>query len=176
MIETRFVDHFSPKTLDEMSRRSRQLSTLVRRFVKPMKEDQAEHADKEEGEDGSKWPALAAATSKHARYLTKSKRQKGQRIVEVTKVEGMLGVLPEVTVVQARGFSLFARPPSRLAHIAKAQHFGGAVGRGSVLPARSYIYVSEKLARDWVDAVGRFVIHEDGKGPLGRDSKGRFTR
>lgn len=180
MIESRFVDNFSPKTLDEISKRSKELAQLMRRFVRPLRDDQLEHAAKEQSSDGSKWPKRAASTVEKTRILRSSHRQKGQRVFKYTKVEGLLGTLPERTVVSTQGFAVFARPASGLRKIADVQHFGGPAGRGAIIPAREYIYVSEALAQAFVKAVADFTLgNGPGRGPVlprQRDSRGRFQK
>ena len=158
---TRYVDDSSVIAgLDNMRERGRQMASVFRMLRRPMREDQQKHAEDEEGPDGA-WPPLAASTreARDKRQKVFSVSKKGRRGKVTTtqfKARGVLGVLPELVSVKAVGFSVFAR--STVQKIARAQHFGGPVGRGSVLPERPFLFVSESLARLAEQAVLDHVV------------------
>jgi phage gpG-like protein len=137
------VAHF-----DEVARRApERIARIFSSLRAPMRRDQREHADREEGPDGARWPARSPRTAEKVRIIRRAGRQKGQRTFRYTKIEGLLGTLPELTTVGVQRAAVFARPPSRMTFLAEVHTWGAIAGRGSVIPARPYIYVSDELAR-----------------------------
>lgn len=148
------VAHF-----DEVARRApERIAKIFASLRAPMRRDQREHADREEGPDGARWPARAASTAEKVRIIRRAGRQKGQRTLRYTKIEGLLGTLPELTVVGAQRAAVFARPPTRMTFLADVHSWGAVAGRGAVIPSRPYIYVSEELARSALAKIASGVL------------------
>lgn len=96
----------------------RLVADIVRDLKKPLRADQRDHAKAQEGPEG-KWPA---------RRLGGRRRILG-RLPSAVKVTGRNGV---VTVASRASWSL-------------AHQEGGRVGRGAVLPARPFLWISEAM-------------------------------
>lgn len=128
----------------------RRLEAVFRKLRQPMRRDQADHAREEAGPDGP-WPARTTK-ARTRKMFAKVRRRKGQPAqAEVFRFTGLLGVLPDVIQVKAIGATVFARSPIKWA---KAHADGDVVGRGSTLPARPFLYVSEKLGELATEMIG----------------------
>jgi hypothetical protein len=170
VILARVEDRFTGTTLEEISRRSKQLAQVFQRLREPLKKDQADHADKEEGPEGS-WPARKPTERRRVSLLVSKKRKKGKVETTVTEIKGLLGALPEVLQIRASRFQVWARSPVRWA---SAQFHGGRVGRGSLLPPRPFVWVSPELAAHAAKMIADFAIGDAARSG-GRGANGRFT-
>lgn len=126
--------------LAAMERRARALGPTMRTLVKPMKDDQRNHKSAKEGPDGS-WPARAASTIARAHGKRKLPRNP-------------LGRLPTAVA--------YAVTPSSITGTSKvrwsgAHQDGDRVGRGSRLPARPFLWLSDEFVnlaeRELADAL-----------------------
>lgn len=166
---------FDTRDIDEGFRdvigRSKQLGDVFRALQRPMREDQADHADKEVGPNGP-WPARSPATTKKHRsrgkmfaQAARGRKNKGQ--FTVFKSRSTLGVLPDLIQVKAEGFTVSAVSPVAWA---PAHADGDTVGRGSVLPSRPFIWVSQELA----DTAANAILEYIGDGWAGKPRKVRI--
>jgi phage gpG-like protein len=130
------------KGLDAMERRAHALAPAYARIKGLMKEDQRDHAKTQSGPEG-KWPARSAATRQHHRRLPRR----------------ILGKLP--TAVAYRATATGAIGESRVKWGAAHQD-GARVGRGSRLPARPFLWISDDLASKSADVIGKVVTEAFG--------------
>lgn len=118
--------------LDAMAKRSHQLEPAFQEIKTAMKVDQKEHREDESGPDGHWAPrkasTIAAAKSHHKGRLVPRK---------------ILGKLP--TAVSYKALPLGVEGESRIKW-SLTQQDGGPVGRGVVLPARPFLWISDKLS------------------------------
>jgi phage gpG-like protein len=117
--------------LAAMRRRSRSLSPAFREIGKAMRLDQRDHAKEREGPEGE-WPKRSPRTL--------AKLRAGGR-----RARRPLGKL--VRAVTYRATKLGAVAESRIAWSGIHQH-GGVAGRGAKIPARPFLWISEKLFRE----------------------------
>lgn len=155
MIEiARVEDRALVKSLDDKARRSKQLASVFRRLRPHMIEDQKQHAQREEGPDGA-WAPRAPATRERKRVFRQTKKKKGAVEATYFTVNGTLGALPELVVARATGFTVFVKSMVRWASVHQE---GGTVGRGSVIPARPFLWVSDELAQRAQKMIADFVM------------------
>lgn len=161
MTTTQVDDRAFQRSMADIVARSRQLASLFRGPIRRrLVEDQADHAARERGPEGT-WAPRAPATRERKRIFRKTSKSKGAIKATYFAANGVLGALPELLQVRATGFSVYARSPIRWA---PSHQFGDTVGRGSVIPARPFVYVSVELA-EWVErAIGAFVIDGTSRG------------
>lgn len=119
------------------------LPRVFRRLVGELRRDQEDHARKEEGPDGTRWPARQYKAAPTMMAERKRATQTKPARWEVSKYGGLLGALPRMIQVRSLGLSVWARHPIAWA---TAQAEGGVVGRGSRLPARPFLWISQALA------------------------------
>ncbi|MDQ3295077.1 MAG: phage virion morphogenesis protein [Myxococcota bacterium] len=143
---------FDTSSLDQalmsMSRRGKMLGQVFRDLKKPMRLDQREHAKDRSGPLGS-WAARAPTT------LAKL-RSGGRRLRKRP-----LGRLTTAVTYRATRTGLMAE--SRVAWSGVHQE-GGRVGRGSVIPARPFLWISDELLRKAEDAVTSAILLAFGRG------------
>ena len=116
------------KGLDALGRKS-VLAAAMKDLKKPMKLDQREHAKAKSGPEGSWAPRAASTLASYARSKKKLPKK-------------LLGRLPTAVGYRATLYSVIAE--SRVAWSASQQD-GGTVGRGARLPARPFLWISDKL-------------------------------
>lgn len=125
--------------LDAMERRAHALGPAFAEIKSAMKLDQREHRDDQAGPDG-KWSPRAASTIAMA-------KQRHKRLPR-----RVLGKLP--TAVAYKSTALGAVGESRVKW-SLSQQDGGRVGRGAVLPARPFLWISDKLLAAAAEIVDR---------------------
>ena len=112
---------------------SRDLRPAFRELRKPTLDDQRDHQRAKSG-PGGKWPSLAAST----RLRYKQMRARGKK-----PPRSLLGRLPKANVVTIDRMRM--RVTSRV-RWSLTQKRGGRAGH-STLPARDYLWISNKLRR-----------------------------
>lgn len=112
---------------DAMSRKA-VLGEAMKELKAPMKLDQKEHAKAKSGPDGA-WPARAASTlASYAAHHRKPGKLLGRLPIAVSYRATLTSVIGESRV----GWS-------------QAHADGAIVGHGAKLPAREFLYISDKL-------------------------------
>lgn len=153
----------------EMSRRADTLASVFQALKRPARQDQEDHAQKAMGSDGP-WPRRAQATldklnERAARVVvSRRKRRNWNRGTQVTirttkrrVASTPLGILPKAIRYSARGDALVAK--SAIARGWGSAHQQGAtVGRGSRLPAREFLWFSDRFLEVMTEAIELHVI------------------
>ena len=134
------------RSLDAMQRRAKALGGAWRLIKGEMREDQRDHAKSASAPDG-KWPPRAAATLEKAKSKGRARRT--------------LGKLPTSTTYTATSSGAQAR--SRVPWSGVHQE-GGTVGRGSVIPARPFLWISDNLIDRATLIITRRILAEFGGG------------
>lgn len=130
--------------VDGMRAKGKALGKVFRELKPIVRADQRDHAKQQAGPDG-RWQKRAVSTlasfkrGKSGRRLTK--RPLGKLVQAVTYKASRFGVIAE------------SRVPWSGVH-----QWGGTVGRGSVIPARPFLWISEKLLKAAADAIEAQVI------------------
>lgn len=119
------------KGLDAMLKRAHQLEPAFEEIKEEMKADQKDHRENEAGPDG-RWAARKASTIADAKA-----HHKGRLVPRK-----ILGKLPTAVTYKALPLGVFGE--SRIKW-SEAQQEGGPVGRGAVLPARPFLWISDQL-------------------------------
>lgn len=149
------VLEFDPRAVfagfDRMAKQGRTLGKAFRILKPDLRADQKDHAARASGPDGA-WPARATATaSKLARssrrYLGKRRRKSSKR---------PLGRLVTAVMYMASNAGLVAR--SRVPWSGVHQE-GGKVGRGATIPARPFLWISERMLIRSVEVISRVVAY-----------------
>lgn len=122
---------------DRMAKQSRTLGRAFQLIKPEMRADQKDHASHQAGPDGP-WPARASSTSaKHARsgrrYLGRRRRKRTAR---------PLGRLLTTVSYMASNAGVFGTSPITWSGVHQQ---GGKVGRGAVVPARPFLWLSDRL-------------------------------
>lgn len=145
----------------DVEERARRLRPAFREIRKPMRQDQRAHASEERGPGGA-WPPRSPLTEARRKARNKGVRAtKAMRAIAITKFKKrptpkrILGRLPNA-VVYVVG-DLFIRATSRVPWSA-AQQDGGRVGRGAILPARPFLWLSSTLLGKARDVLGAFIV------------------
>lgn len=129
---------------DSMKSRGRALVGAFRELVPAMREDQRDHASERSGPDG-KWPARAPATRRS--HGNMPRKPLGKLTTAVTyKVDAM-------------GASAESKIPWSGAH-----QDGGKVGNGATLPARTFLWISDRFLDFAVDVLGARLVRAFGGG------------
>lgn len=149
------------RAIETLEQRAARLGPAFRELRKPFRGDQHGHARGEEG-PGGKWPARSPLTE--ARRLA---RNRGVRMTKAMKVIALkkptkratprriLGRLPGAVMYKVG--ELFIRATSR-AKFGGAHQKGATVGRGSKLPARMFLWISDGLLSTARDVLGNYVV------------------
>lgn len=132
---------------------------------KPMRDDQSDHARKQAGPEG-KWPKNAASTIERRQQAkrgrrramkaakTKSKFSNARRQFRAPK---LMGSMPNRTVkVQTLGGDGL-QAISKVAW-SGVQQDGGRVGRGSRIPARPFLWLSDGFMAKATDAIETHLV------------------
>lgn len=134
------------RAFSAMERRARALGPVFSSLKAPMRADQAEHQASQMGPDG-KWPVRSDATLEKIR----SQGRRGRP----------LGRLPSSTSYSAGDFGVVgkSRVPWSGAH-----QDGARVGKGSVLPARPFLWLGRDLLLRAQGAIERALVEAFGVG------------
>ena len=120
--------------IDSLTAAARDKSPVYKELRKPLRQDQAEHAKRREGPAG-KWPAKSPFTlAREARARKRAGKKRGSR--------RLLGKLPSAIAVKADRNKVVAYSRVRWSSI---HQDGGAAGRGAKIPARPFLWASQKL-------------------------------
>lgn len=122
--------------LKQLEQVTRDLSPLYRALKKPLKNDQTNHQRTRTGPDGA-WAPRSASTTARGRSARKGAKGK---VVRKRIAGNLLGKLPRAVKYEATGN--FVRGTSRVAWGLVHQE-GGKAGRGSVIPARPFLWMSD---------------------------------
>lgn len=147
MIEVREIDLGEvERSFDAMKRRGRELGQAFRVLKPEMRADQRDHAARREGPEGS-WPPLAQSTlAKRASLGRLRRRPLGRLTSAVTYTASKDGVVAR------------SRVPWSGAH-----QEGAVVGRGSRLPARPFLWLSDRLIERAKEILARVVTDAFGR-------------
>jgi hypothetical protein len=145
--------------LREMAKRGSDLRPVFKQFRGVIKEDLADHFDRSMGEDG-KWAPRAPSTIERIMGLHGSTYKRGKRAGSPTKrgqkrLDNQLGKLKTSWSVRLTPRLLEFRSKAGL--IADVQTRGGTVGKGSVIPARPFAYISEPVIEQFANVTADFV-------------------
>lgn len=132
---------------------------------RPMRDDQADHAKAQAGPDG-KWPKNSAKTVERRRQAARGRRRAMKAAKTKAKFSNkrrqfragrLLGSLPNRTVkVQQLGSDgLLAISKVKWSGVHQE---GGRAGRGSRIPARPFLWLSDRFKRQVVEAIEQHVL------------------
>lgn len=131
---------------------------------RPMRDDQRDHARKQAGPEG-KWPKNSAATIER-RQQAKRGRRRAMKAAKTGKFNNkrrqfraskLMGSMPNRTVkVQTLGGDGL-QAISKVAWSGVHQE-GGRVGRGSRIPARPFLWLSDGFKRAAVEALEKHIV------------------
>lgn len=141
-----FDDSDVVKRLEAAAAAGAALGPMWRDLKADMRADQLQHAKEQAGPDG-KWPARAPSTIEKLRTRSASGRRRRAR--------RPLGKLPGSTTYTATSRSVLgiSRVPWSDVH-----QTGGRVGKGHILPARPYLWISDGLAEKVARAIEKRVM------------------
>lgn len=137
--------------LDRMAKQGRSLGKAFRILKPDLRADQKDHAAKAAGPDGA-WAPRATGTSGRLtrgsrRYLGKTRRKSTRR---------PLGRLVTQVTYMASNAGVFAT--SRVPWSGVHQE-GGRVGRGAVIPARPFLWLSDRIVERASEVLARIVAY-----------------
>ncbi|MDQ3153634.1 MAG: hypothetical protein M3R63_18610 [Actinomycetota bacterium] len=147
--------------LRELGRAGKTLSPAFRKLKGPMRLDQRTHAKAEMGPDG-KWAPRASSTAadiagrrRGAREANRLAKGRGETARRKSPGRGkILGRIPSAIVV--RSGPGIVEVISRVAYSGVHQE-GGKVGRGAVLPARPFLWMSESFIQAAMETFGEHL-------------------
>lgn len=149
------------RAIETLETRAKRLGPAFREIRKPFRVDQVGHAKGEEGPNG-KWPARSPLTEARRRARNRGVRQtKAMKTIALRKPtrrstpRRLLGRLPGAVVYKLG--ELYIRATSR-AKFGGAHQHGATVGRGSKLPERMFLWLSDKLVTTARDVLGAHVV------------------
>lgn len=149
--------------IEQMGARASGLTKVMRQLRGDLRADLKRHAERESSPDG-KWPRRAPSTlrrilkraSRHT-YVNRERRKRGmsgplQQGTSVTRlVTDLLGKLPlgragsRMRTAVIGGDELIAKSPARKRPVPGIHNVGGSAGRGSRIPARQFVFMSENF-------------------------------
>lgn len=147
-IDTALNDDEVVARLADLEQRAKRLGPAFRELRKPFRSDQVGHARGEEG-PGGKWPARSPLTE--ARRLARNRNVRTTKAMKAVLLrkptkrstpKRILGRLPSAVVYTVG--ELFIRATSR-AKFGGAHQKGATVGRGSRVPQRMFLWLSDGL-------------------------------
>jgi phage gpG-like protein len=115
--------------VEGMERAGGQMAPVFHKLRRPLLDDQREHALRAEGPDGP-WPGWRKY---RGRWQSTGSRKRSRR---------PLGKLPKATQTRHTTRSVYVRSVVRWAAVHQE---GGTAGKGAVMPARPFLWVSETL-------------------------------
>jgi phage gpG-like protein len=153
---------------DLMRARASDLSLVYRDLKEYLKDEIAAHFRKAEGPTGA-WAPRAASTEARARYgsLTAPKRRgkgKAARVGPMLRLrrgaadrKRLLGrfraVGAYVFKVTSSSLTMYPRGPWAAVH-----QYGGTAGHGSKIPARPYLWISDRVVRRFEEALHLHIM------------------
>lgn len=133
------------RSFDAMERRGKQLGQAFRVIKGEMRDDQRDHASKQEGPGGS-WAPRAASTAAKMRSIGRAKKRQLGRLTSAVTYKAT-----------ADGVVAVSRAPWSGVH-----QEGGTAGRGSKIPARPFLWISERLASKAIVVIERLILSSFG--------------
>jgi len=161
-----FKDAKVRRGLELMEGRRKSLVRVFRKLRPVLRDELRAAADGQSSPEGS-WPRRARSTedkvekraSTHT-FTRKHKKPKiGPRRVETStrKMTGLLGKLPETVATRTRGGMFAALIGESKIEWAGVHNAGGVVGRGSVIPARPFVFLSPAFKQRAAIDISKFV-------------------
>lgn len=142
--------------LTGMANAGRNLSPLLRRWKKPLRDDQRQHAREEEGPSGA-WVPLSPWTmaKRLARKGKQGRRRRAHRQGPLFSRKRVLGRLPSAinVISDAHRVAVVSRASWSGVH-----QDGGTAGRGSRIPARPFLWLSKKVVAYAADQAQRYLL------------------
>lgn len=138
----------------QMRRAGADLRPVLRQIRKPLRAELKEHAKSESGPDGA-WPKRAPLDERRARKRSLKSVTKGRgrkKRTEEVRMHQLLGKMPGLTTIRQRGQKLRAVNPIPWS---AAHNEGAVVGRGSVVPQREFVFMSD----DFLDLADREITN-----------------
>jgi phage gpG-like protein len=149
------------RALADLEARAKRLAPAFRELRKPLRLDQRDHARGEMG-PGGKWPARSPLTEERRRAKNRRVRlTKAMQTIAPKKLRRrstpnrLLGRLPAAVIYKSG--ELFVRATSRVAWSGVHQE-GGSVGRGSRIPARPFLWLSDAIIDKAKETLAAFVV------------------
>lgn len=124
----------------------RELRAVGRDLVKPMRADQRAHAKAQEGPE-AKWPPRASSTVAKMRAQGRRRRP--------------LGRLSTAVTYRATSHAVIAESRAKWSGV---HQDGGTVGRGSKIPARPFLWISDRLIDEAIEILQRPILRALGGG------------
>lgn len=141
-VDTREVE----AALAELERRGQNPAPAMRVIRKEMRLDQRDHAREKEGPEG-KWPARAAST------IAKIRKGSGRARRPMGRLVSAVAYTAERSRVVGRS----------LVRWSGSHMEGDRVGRGATLPARPFLWISDKLLDTAETVLARFLLNGWGR-------------
>lgn len=143
----------------DMEARGKQMAPAFRELRRPLRGDQRAHARAEEGPTG-RWQARSSVTEARNRAhvkLRRSRKRRDEYTARRSTAKKLLGRLPGA--IQVVAGQLYVRATSR-ASWGGVHQFGGHAGHGRRvrIPARQFLWLSEKLLRTATEVLGTYVV------------------
>jgi len=147
--------------LGDLELRGKRLAPAFRELRKPLRADQRDHAKAQSGPDSS-WPPRSPMTEKrrlaHNRAVRTTKAMKTIAIGKSKRrstPKKILGRLPAAIVMTVG--ELFVRATSRVPW-SGAHQKGGRVGHGARLPARPFLWLSDRVVNTATFVLSEYVV------------------
>lgn len=138
-----------------MSARAKNMTPVFRKLAPQLEADQKKHGRRREAPNG-KWPPLAPATLARRQQDLRSKVKRRQKRAQKLGAALPLGVLRRSVAIEWNRRVLWARAHSWADDFSGVQQEGGTVGRGSRIPARTFLW----LSNDFIEAaVNETLVH-----------------
>lgn len=127
---------------DRMSKAGRSQLGAAFKTIRPhMKSDQRDHASKQAGPERHWVPRASSTVAKLRQGGRRARRPLGKLVSAITYQSSAAGVFAT------------SRVPWSGVH-----QYGGRVARGSVIPARPFLWISDKLLEIAMNVIGRHVV------------------
>ena len=137
--------------LAKLRRAAQDQSPLFRALKRPMKDDQLNHQKLKMGPDGP-WPARTKLTKARGKFARRGASGVTTRKRIASNVLGKLSTSISFAL-SARNIVATSKIPWSMAH-----QEGGKVGRGSILPARPFMWMSEEFLKLATDQIGNRLL------------------
>ena len=149
-----------------MERAGIKLRPVWRKVRTPLRKDQREHMKDQEDSKGAKWRPLASSTrdrrlSKGGRAGKFTKRGKLKKKAQRSLARVLSKKLVSGAKIKVTNRSIAIRSKVPWAGIHQE---GGRAGRGSMIPARQFMYISDRLATETATAIAKHIAKAFNKG------------
>lgn len=122
--------------LAALTQDARNLAPAFKAAKKPARADQREHAKLRQGPDGAWAPKAASTLAREALAKKRAGKRRGSR--------KLLGRLPAALALMSDRNRVVVRSRAR-GKLSSIQQDGGVAGRGARIPARVFLWASDKL-------------------------------